>query len=78
MLMAMAREFSLRNYPVAVYTLHSTSLYGGGNPYSEGDSNARALRMRSLNFLKRVVGENLLEPTTCAHLLRDALEQTSQ
>lgn len=75
MLMAMAREFSLRNYPVAVYTLHSTSLYGGGNPYSEGDNNARALRMRSLNFLKRAVGENLLEPTTCARLLNDAMEQ---
>lgn len=78
MLLAMAREFRLRNFPVAVYTLHSTSLYAGGNPYSEGESRAQMLRARSLNFLKRALKENFIEPTTCANLLDDAVERRLQ
>jgi len=70
-LFAMAREFRLSNLPVAVYTLHNTSLYPGGNPYSDSADKVQALRARSLNFLAGVLKENFLEPTTCARLLAD-------
>ena len=75
MLFEMAREFKLRNIPVAVYTIHSTSLYAGGNPYSEGQGGAQALRARSLRFLTRALRENILQTTTCARLLVEAAEQ---
>ena len=58
------------------YTLHSTSLYSGGNPYSKGDEKTRDLRRRSLNFLARAIDAKLLQPTTCARLFE--LAQTVQ
>ena len=71
-LFAMAKELGLRNLPTAVYTLHSTSLYAGGNPYSVGNGKADALRLRSLKFLSRAIELKLVKPTTCAALLARA------
>jgi teichuronic acid biosynthesis glycosyltransferase TuaC len=71
-LLAMAKEIGLRNLPTAVYTLHSTSLYPEGNPYSVGKGRADALRDRSLQFLSRAISAKLLKPTTCAELLARA------
>jgi glycosyltransferase involved in cell wall biosynthesis len=68
-LFAMARELKLRQHPTAVYTLHSTSLYANGNPYSTGQGKAGELRATSLSFLTRAIGANLLVPTTCKDLL---------
>ncbi|HET7085359.1 MAG TPA: glycosyltransferase [Rhizomicrobium sp.] len=73
-LFAMAREFRLSNLPVAVYTLHNTSLYIGGNPYSESAESVAALRSRSVNFFARVMKDGFLEPTTCAQLLAEAVK----
>jgi phosphatidylinositol alpha-1,6-mannosyltransferase len=67
-LLSMARELGLRHLPTAVYTLHSTSLYDGGNPYSNGAGRAELLRARSLQFLSRAIQERLVFPTTCANL----------
>jgi hypothetical protein len=74
-LLAMAKEIGLRNLPTAVYTLHSTSLYPEGNPYSIGKGRADALRHRSLRFLSRAISAKLLKPTTCAELLERAKER---
>jgi glycosyltransferase involved in cell wall biosynthesis len=68
-LFAMATEMNLRGLPTAVYTLHSTSLYAGGNPYSQRQGDAEALRQRSFDFLSRAVESKLLTPTTCKDLL---------
>jgi teichuronic acid biosynthesis glycosyltransferase TuaC len=67
-LFAMAHEIGLRALPTAIYTLHSTSLYSSGNPYSTGDGDALDLRRRSVNFLRRAIEAKLLRPTTCAEL----------
>jgi len=67
-LFAMAQELGMRALPTAVYTLHSTSLYSSGNPYSKGDGKALDLRRRSVRFLARAIDAKLLQPTTCAQL----------
>lgn len=67
-LMAMARELRIRCLPTAVYTLHSTSLYSSGNPYSTGAGEAADLRRRSLKFLKCAIDAQLLQPSTCAEV----------
>jgi glycosyltransferase involved in cell wall biosynthesis len=74
-LFAIAHELRMRSLPTAVYTLHSTSLYAGGNPYSTGDGNALDLRRRSVRFLSRAIEAKLLQPTTCAQLFE--LAQTA-
>ena len=71
-LLAMAYELGMRALPTAVYTLHSTSLYASGNPYSMGEGTASDLRRRSLHFLARAIDAKLLQPTTCARLLERA------
>jgi glycosyltransferase involved in cell wall biosynthesis len=67
-LLAMARELGIRSLPTAVYTLHSTSLYDSGNPYSTGAGKAANLRKRSLAFLKQAIDAKLLRPATCAQI----------
>jgi glycosyltransferase involved in cell wall biosynthesis len=67
-LLAMAYEVGKRALPTAVYTLHSTSLYSSGNPYSMGAGKASDLRRRSVKFLARAIDAKLLQPTTCAQL----------
>jgi hypothetical protein len=64
----MAHELGMRALPTAVYTLHSTSLYSSGNPYSMGEGKALDLRRRSVKFLARAIDAKLLQPTTCAQL----------
>jgi len=64
----MAQEIGMRALPTAVYTLHSTSLYSSGNPYSKGEGKALDLRRRSVRFLARAIDAKLLQPTTCAQL----------
>lgn len=68
-LLSIARELKLRGLPTAVYTLHSTSLYAGGNPYSRTKAEADTLRRLSLEFLAKAVEARLLEPSSCAELL---------
>jgi len=68
-LTAIARELGYRGGLVAVYSLHSTSLYQGGNPYSMGEHRASAFRQRSLDFLGNAIKADLIRPTTCAELL---------
>jgi glycosyltransferase involved in cell wall biosynthesis len=69
-LTAMAHQLTLRNLPVAVYTLHSTSLYSGGNPYSATPAMTSALRTRAVQVLKNCVEDQLFVPSTCAELWR--------
>jgi glycosyltransferase involved in cell wall biosynthesis len=76
-LMAMARELGVRSLPTAVYTLHSTSLYASGNPYSTGPNEAANLRLRSLAFLKKAIDANLLQPSTCAQIFSLAIQNRS-
>ncbi len=68
-LTTMAQQFALRDLPVAVYTLHSTSLYEGGNPYSVTASMAGALRARAIEVLRQCIAEKRLVPTSCAEIL---------
>ena len=74
-LLAMAQELGIRSLPTAVYTLHSTSLYESGNPYSTGAGEAETLRKRSLAFLKRAIEAGLLLPATCAQIFALAIQQ---
>jgi glycosyltransferase involved in cell wall biosynthesis len=69
-LIAMVRELGHRGSPTAVYSLHSTSLYSDGNPYSTGMEKVAALRQRSLNFFRGAFAAGLVQPTTCAELLK--------
>ncbi|MGH7074801.1 MAG: glycosyltransferase [Stellaceae bacterium] len=69
MLTAMLRELRLRQLPTAVYTLHSTSLYDGGNPYSTGRGASMLLRRRSLGFLAAAIDSGQMKPVTSAQLL---------
>ncbi len=71
-LLAMTHEVGMRALPTAVYTLHSTSLYSSGNPYSIGAGKASDLRRRSVRFLARAIEAKLLMPTTCAKLFEQA------
>jgi glycosyltransferase involved in cell wall biosynthesis len=77
-LFAMAHELGMRALPTAIYTLHSTSLYSSGNPYSNGDGDALDLRRRSVNFLGRAIEAKLLRPTTCAELFSLAQAQVAR
>lgn len=76
-LLAMSRELGIRSLPTAVYTLHSTSLYASGNPYSIGAGDAAKLRQRSLEFLQRAIDAKLLEPSTCAQIFALAAQDRS-
>jgi hypothetical protein len=76
-LLAMARELGIRSLPTAVYTLHSTSLYSSGNPYSIGAGEAAKLRQRSLEFLQRAIDTKLLQPSTCAQIFALAAQNRS-
>jgi hypothetical protein len=69
-LIAMVRELGHRGLPTAVYSLHSTSLYCDGNPYSMGIDNASTIRPRSLDFFRAALAANLVAPTTCHELLK--------
>jgi glycosyltransferase involved in cell wall biosynthesis len=77
-LFAMAHELGMRALPTAIYTLHSTSLYSSGNPYSIGEGDALALRRRSVNFLGGAIEAKLLRPTTCAKLFNLAQAQVER
>jgi glycosyltransferase involved in cell wall biosynthesis len=79
-LFAIAHEIGMRALPTAVYTLHSTSLYASGNPYSMGEGEASDLRRRSVKFLAQAIDAKLLQPTTCARLfeLAQAAQHASQ
>jgi len=76
-LLAMARELGIRSLPTAVYTLHSTSLYSLGNPYSAGAGEAANLRQRSLEFMKCAIDAKLLEPSTCEQIFAMATQNRS-
>ena len=76
-LIAMVRELGYRRLPAAVYTLHSTSLYSDGNPYSMGEDKASAFRLRSRSFLGHAISAKLVRPTTCAELFELARSERS-
>lgn len=77
LLISMVREFRSRAVPVCVFTLHSTSLYGGGNPYSQTEAAARALRSRAITTISQCLNEGLLRPSTCAEIYKETLLQAS-
>ena len=65
LLTAMSRQLALRKLPIAVFALHSTSLYPTGNPYSGTLEQTIALRGRSFDVLRNAVKTQLFIPTTC-------------
>jgi len=69
-LLRMARR--LRRRPVSVFTLHSTSLYDGGNQYAATAEEAAALHERCAEVLRACLASGF-QATTCAQLYRDAL-----
>jgi len=71
-LSAMARQMRARHDPAVVYTLHSTSLYGGGNPYARDEAMAAALRRRNIALLRYCVETLAMRPATCAGLYHAA------
>ena len=71
-LVAMTQELRLRGIATAVYTLHSTSLYAGGNQYSSTPADTDALLSRSFEFLKHAIESGSVKPTTCASLYDQA------
>ena len=71
-LSSMARQFVRQRNPVVVCSLHSTSLYGGGNPYARTQADAVALSARAGALLSYCVETLGMRPATCKTLLADA------
>lgn len=73
-LQSMARQFTTRGFPVVVCTAHSTSLYGGGNPYVRDKDQATQLRI-NINELLRYCIETLeFRPSTCADIYTELVK----
>jgi len=68
----MFRQFHLHRQPVVVSSLHSTSLYPGGSPYTRTPELAAAVHANTLAFLNYSVKTNLLRPSTTAEVLEAA------
>jgi glycosyltransferase involved in cell wall biosynthesis len=71
-LRSMARQFSRRGDPVLVLSLHSSSLFAGGNPYSPTQAAADANLERTRDLLTYCMGALRMRPTTCENLYADA------
>jgi teichuronic acid biosynthesis glycosyltransferase TuaC len=70
---SMARQLvRMRAQSVVVYTLHSTSLYHRGNPYSASRQDAGRIASAATSLLGYCVDELGMEPTTCAELYSQA------
>lgn len=65
---AIARQLVVRRVPVAVYSLHSTSLYAGGSPYSTDAEMAARMRSAAIDTLRQCVEEGIVVPSTCAEV----------
>lgn len=72
LLAAMAQQFALRQLPVAVYSLHSTSLYLGGSQYADTPARAREVRDRAIGVLRHSVTSQVLRPSTCRDIYAEA------
>lgn len=63
-----AEVLSRLQAPVAVCTVHSTSLVAGANPYARDAAAARAMLGDGVALLQMCLGEFGMRPTTCADL----------
>ena len=72
-LSGMARSLQARQTETVVYTLHSTSLYTGGNPYARDEVMAMAVLRRNRELLRYCVETLAMRPATCAGLYAEAL-----
>ncbi|ABC23886.1 glycosyltransferase [Rhodospirillum rubrum] len=70
-LRAFAHELTLRKAPIATFTVHHTSLYGGGNDYAPDEAAARAVRERAFATLAYAIDTCGMRPTRCADLLAE-------
>ena len=68
-LKSMARQLAARRLPVAVFSVHSTSFYAGGNPYAPDEGQAISLRARSAEVLRYCIQDLGMQPATCAEVL---------
>jgi len=68
----MARLLRLRNVKTVIYTLHSTSLYAGGNPYAPDAAAAAALLRRNIEILRYCIETLAMRPSTCAAIYAEA------
>ena len=64
----MARQLQLQRQPVAVLTLHSTSLYGGGSRYVETATASNALISNTIDALAVFINVLGFRPVTCGQL----------
>lgn len=69
-LSAMVDQFVQRRLPVAVYSLHSTSLRAGGTPYAGTAAQAEELRLRSIDLLSHFIKSELLKPSSCDEIYK--------
>ena len=69
----MAQQLVLLRQPVAVLTLHSTSLYGGGSPYAPTAAAAAALADRAIDALAIFIRDFGFRPATCGQLYDELL-----
>ncbi len=64
--------------PVTVLSLHSTSLYAGGSPYSRDAAAAARIRDGVATILRECLDSGLFRPTTCAALHDEASARRAQ
>ncbi|MGZ8407565.1 MAG: glycosyltransferase [Caulobacteraceae bacterium] len=67
----------LGSRPVAVMTLHSTSLYSGGSPYATTPEEVSLLHQRCFATLRECLRSGAFQPATCGVLYRDAAGRRS-
>lgn len=70
-MMTVAKEISRRQLPVAVVSLHNTSLYAGGNPYSVDASAAEQVFSLTLSALRRFIEDGLMIPGRAGEIYAD-------
>jgi phosphatidylinositol alpha-1,6-mannosyltransferase len=71
-LKSIARQLAVRQLPVVVFSVHSTSFYAGGNPYAPDVAAAIALRARSSEVLRYCIEDLAMQPSNCAEIYRVA------
>ncbi len=71
LLVLIAREIGDRGLPLAVFSLHNTSLFQGGNPYALTKDEARKVQQLTFSALKLCLDEGLLRRTNIMDVYED-------
>ena len=77
MLVSMAQELKRRALPVCVFTLHSSSLYVGGNPYSQNESVVNDIKTSALRVVNQCLNARLLRASSCAEIYAEAKRESN-